>query len=303
MPSCVSSSRPGRRARAQAAGVEKLLAGARGAKRRAVRVSNDVGYLTLTLILVLLGCRAPAAVAERPTPPPKPPPAPLPVVPAPSPVTPPAATLPAFAQVEAAQPLDATFLVSAGGELVAVRSSLSDGARASYNVFFSLIDPDSGEAIRTSWIHPPEAMVEPRLESGRAHAAWLLGQVQWTELSAYAMEEDPVQTQAWRDKPHLPPRALARGEGLVIRYEEPVVTVSSESGATLLTRRVPGWSDVADPGCDPPESCHSCAAAPASLAQVHGSRALRVLLFTVRYHGYGDVCWERDESFHAIRLP
>jgi hypothetical protein len=254
--------------------------------------------------LALLGCGTSAAPPPRAEPPPAPKGVAPRVAPKATPREPEAQRLPPFAQAPITSWLDglAPILVSPGGELVAVSVGYSDGARNAPNFFVHILDPDTDTAVHSVAIRPPDRDLEPRLEPGRARAELLLAQRRWSPLTAYELADDPHQAPGWLVE-YYGPRKLARGEDLVVRYDEPLLTVATTGGKTLVQKRVTAWSDVDDPPCAVDEQCHRCSAAPATLGMVWGSRADRVLVVMVDYHSFADVCWERDETYHAVRLP
>jgi hypothetical protein len=70
---------------------------------------------------------------------------------------------------------------------------------------------------------------------------------EWKALARYAQEEDRAHPKFGRF--HEPPER-ARGEGLVIRYVDPVLTVTDEGGRTLARSSFPSWAIAGgDDGC------------------------------------------------------
>jgi hypothetical protein len=51
-----------------------------------------------------------------------------------------------------------------------------------------------------------------------------------------------------------------------------------------------------------PGGPRQCPAPLAELGAVFGNRSKSVLLLVIRYHGGSDVCWEPDETFHALQM-
>jgi len=146
-------------------------------------------------------------------------------------------------------------------------------------------------------IHGGEDPEKPGHDERAAAALRALGRDKWRTLTQYDVQEDPNAPER-QGGVGSPFRAnMATGEGLTVRYVEPLLTVRDEQGHELFHRTMQTYSRLGGAMC---KGCAECPPWLAYLVDVHGDRAKRVLLLEIGYRGGTDTCWEPPPVTHAI---
>ncbi len=122
---------------------------------------------------------------------------------------------------------------------------------------------------------------------GRADAA--LRRRTWTPLPSYDLERDDSVPERMHGL-GFTPAYEASGEGLLVRFHEPLLTITDARRSTVFRRAFPRWSR-ASKGC----------AIFAYLGDVWASRKLGVLVAAIRYSTSPAGCG-LDATFHAVRF-
>ena len=179
--------------------------------------------------------------------------------------------------------------VSADGKRVAFARSVSDGARARTNLALVILDVDGDRQRDSVVIDDPSDPERPGREQRVAAASRLLAADRWSPLVALHVEENAKAPE--RQGMMITLRAnVAVGEGLVVDYREPLLVIR-EGSRELVHRVAPTFSG------------NTRCPVLANTEAAWGHRALGVLLIEVEYRGGTDLCWEPDQTFHAVRLP
>jgi hypothetical protein len=177
-------------------------------------------------------------------------------------------------------------LVSDDARLVARSPGVdpNDGSRV---ILLKVVDVDSGRdqhviSVRT---HDP-----PDVELARiAQAAAVVDERTWTPLAVYPTSVDTSVPE--RHNGLGSSQAMeGTGEGLVVQFLEPTLTVREVGGATLFRRAFPGWS----------ERQRGCAFF-TDLMELWGSRSLGVLLVTLDHSGSPHFC-EAQPDTRTVRF-
>lgn len=146
-------------------------------------------------------------------------------------------------------------------------------------------------------IHGGEDPEKPGHDERVASALRALGREKWRPLAQYDVHEDPgaPERQGGLGSPF---RAnMAEGEGLTVRYHEPLLTITDETGREIFHRNMPTYSRTGGMLC---KGCVDCPPWLAHMGNVHGARAKRVLLVEIDYRGGTDVCWEPPPVTHVV---
>ncbi len=191
--------------------------------------------------------------------------------------------------------------VSDDGKFVAVTITGSDGARGNDNLKIAIIDVDADRIVESIVIVDP-AHPEKRGRAKReAEAQAMLAKRVWRPMGVLELSDDPKAPA--RKGPVGGPfvAQMAVGRGLRVNYREPMLMVreAGPKGRELVRRKARELSFTRRDSC---RGC-DCPAPFASIANAAVDMAARVLLLEIQYDGGSDVCWEPDDSFHAIRLP
>jgi hypothetical protein len=125
--------------------------------------------------------------------------------------------------------------------------------------------------------------------AGFARANAVLHRRTWTPLPSYDLQRDD----SVPERVHglgLTTANEASGEGLLVRFHEPLLTITDSRRSTVLRRAFPAWSH-AEKGC----------AIFAYLGDVWASRKLGVMVVAIRY-GTSPAGCGLDATFHAVRF-
>ena len=212
------------------------------------------------------------------------------------PEEPPDAQLPRFEPAAPPPQDDAAFFkafVSTGGDLIRVYGDFGEGGANRFPWFEMYIDVARDKPLRLAGMPFSNLPID-----GGASIPWLREHHEWVELVAYETAHDEEKFHKHYFVPYI-----ARGEGLVVRYREPILSIL-DGQRVIVNKRVAGWSDTPDPPCDPgDEGCHRCPAANAKIGKAWGSRARGIVVVDVSFSTYSDVCGAPIDMPHVVRLP
>lgn len=90
---------------------------------------------------------------------------------------------------------------------------------------------------------------------------------------------------------------MAEGEGIVVRYREPWLSVTDEKGRTLLSVAPKEYRALGGAKC---KGCPVCPPWLTDLRAVYGERTRQILLLHVGYRGGTDLCWEPEPVWHVV---
>ena len=194
--------------------------------------------------------------------------------------------------------LDDLPAVSEDGRRVAIASRVSDGARGSDNLALVILEVDGDHVAERLEIVDPNHPERPGRRQREDAANQLLAAARWVSLVKYEVEENPAapERQGGLGSPF---RAnVAKGEGLIVDYREPLLVVR-DGPHELVRRAMPTFSKHGGAHC---KGCVVCPPPLANAAAVYGSRSRNVLVIEIEYRGGTDLCWEPDQTLHAVRL-
>jgi hypothetical protein len=188
-------------------------------------------------------------------------------------------------------------LVSTDAALVALsfqfptEEKQSSDPQAVRQRILTIVDVSSGKTVHQ--VELPES-ADDAVEQERALAAEvLLDGHDWLPLAPYEATADPE----WPPRKHplgATSPSQAEGEGLVVQFHEPVLSIEIAGGRSLYRKRFPGWST-------PPTWVNPACWIFAELGRVFGSRALGVVVLQIDYSGSPHHCgW--DPVTHVIRF-
>lgn len=146
-------------------------------------------------------------------------------------------------------------------------------------------------------IHGGEEPEKPGHDARVAAALHALGRDRWKPLTQYDVHEDPGAPERQGGLGSAFRANMAEGEGLTVRYREPLLTVTDEKGRELVHRNMPTYSRTGGMMC---KGCVDCPPWLAHLRDVHGARAKGVVLLEIEYRGGTDVCWEPPPVVHVV---
>jgi hypothetical protein len=173
-------------------------------------------------------------------------------------------------------------LVSEDARLLATSPGVdpNDGSRI---ILLKVVDVDSERDQQVIAVRIDEP---PDVELARlAEAAAVLDGRTWSTLTPYPQSAERINDVGVRLETE------ATGEGLVVKFHEPTLTVRAEGGRTLFRRALPGWSFPRTKDC----------AYSTSVLEVWGSRRLGVLLVSLDHNGFPYFCGMKD-SIRTVRF-
>ncbi len=184
-----------------------------------------------------------------------------------------------------------TPLVSTDGKVVALFVGV-EGADGDRITPLRLVDADKSRELR-SISFSPSAPDQDKL-AGLAEAQSTLDAGTWLSTTAHEMKQDPTKESRQFGLGEAV-AMMGEGDGMTVRFHEPVLSVTAANGKSWLRRAFPTWSKKGSVGGQP------CVAY-ADLARAFSSREARVLVVQIRYATTPDFCASAPETF-VVRLP